>query len=66
VTHFRHFYKFPASQRKPTARHTVRALAHTQASLLWPRAGRAQGPARAAPGIKKVLSLLAQHYAMVA
>jgi len=22
--------------RQPTARHTVRALAHTQASLLWP------------------------------
>jgi len=51
VTHLRHFYKFPHSQRKPTACHTVRALAHTQASLLWLRAGRAQGPARASPGI---------------
>jgi len=53
VTHFCHFYKFPTSQRKPTARHTVglRALAHTQASLPWPRAGRASGPARAAPSI---------------
>jgi len=53
VTHFRHFYKLPTSQPKPTARHTVRALAHTQtqASLLWPQPA---GPP-AQPGMRPVL-----------
>jgi len=52
VTHFRHFYTLPTSQRTPTARHTIRALAHTQASLLWPQPA---GPP-AQPGLRPVLA----------
>jgi len=36
-------------------------MLHTQVNLLWPRAGRAQGPARAVPGINNNLAL-APHY----